>query len=174
MLALTAACAPAAWCAHLFARGARRKLAASRGLADFTAAVKPLLLGTFALFLGMLAALVAVSGTVLHAPAAYTTTVTLGALLLLARLLTAHGFTHAPAVLLGAAAATEAAALATAFASHLPGCAFLAVPLDVVVAAWGAAGIPAAACGGAALVLLLHATRTLTRASAHAMPGEAG
>ncbi|WP_369036336.1 hypothetical protein [Streptomyces adonidis] len=174
VLALTAACAPAAWCAHLFARGARRKLAVSRGLADFTAAVKPLLLGTFALFLGMLAALVAVSGTVLHAPAAYTTTVTLGALLLLARLLTAHGFTHAPAVLLGAAAATEAAALATAFASHLPGCAFLAVPLDVVVAAWGAAGIPAAACGGAALVLLLHATRTLTRASAHAMPGEAG
>ncbi|MGW1719066.1 hypothetical protein [Streptomyces sp. NPDC002156] len=174
VLALTAACAPAAWCAHLFAGGARRKLAASRGLADFTAAVKPLLLGTFALFLCTLAALVAVSGTVLHAPAAYTTTVTLGALLLLARLLTAHGFTHAPAVLLGAAAATEAAALATAFASHLPGCAFLAVPVDVVVAAWGAAGIPAAACGGAALVLLLHATRTLTRASAHAMPGEAG
>ena len=174
VLALTAACAPAAWCAHLFAVGARRKLAASRGLADFTAAVKPLLLGVFALFLCTLAALVAVSGTVLHEPAAYTTTVTLGALLLLARLLTAHGFTHAPAVLLGAAAATEAAALATAFASHLPGCAFLAVPVDVVVAAWGAAGIPAATCAGAALVLLLHATRTLTRASAHAIPGEPG
>ncbi|MDW4908277.1 hypothetical protein RB628_23760 [Streptomyces sp. ADMS] len=174
VLALTLACAPAAWCAHLFATRARRKLAASRGLADFTAAVKPLLLGAFALFLCTLAALVALSGSVLHEPAAYSTTVTLGALLLLARLLTAHGFTHAPALVLGAAAATEAAALATAFASHLPGCAFLATPADAVVAGWGAAGIPAMTCGGAALVLLLHATRTLTRASAHARPGEPG
>lgn len=174
VLALTLACAPAAWCAHLFATGARRKLAASRGLADFTAAVKPLLLGTFALFLCTLAGLVALCGAVLREPAAHTTTVTLGALLLLARLLTAHGFTHAPAVVLGAAAAAEAAALASVFASHLPGCAFLAVPADVVVAAWGPAGIPAAACGGAALVLLLHATRTLTRASAHALRGEPG
>ncbi|NEA63568.1 hypothetical protein [Streptomyces sp. SID12488] len=174
VMALTLACAPAAWCAHLFAAGARRKLAASRGLTDFTAAVKPLLLGAFALFLCTSAALVAISATVLREPAAYTTTVTLGALLLLARLLTAHGFTHAPAVVLGAATATEAAALATAFASHLPGCAFLAVPVDTVVAAWSPAGIPAAACGVAALILLLHATRTLTRASAHAMPGEPG
>ncbi|WP_327697546.1 hypothetical protein [Streptomyces sp. NBC_00459] len=174
VLALTLACAPAAWCAHLFAAGARRKLAASRGLADFTAAVKPLLLGAFALFLCTSAALVAISATVLHEPAAYTTTVTLGALLLLARLLTAHGFTHAPAVVLGAAAATEAAALATAFASHLPGCAFLATPVDTVVAVWSPAGIPAAACGAAALILLFHATRTLTRASAHAIPGEPG
>lgn len=174
VLALTLACAPAAWCAHLFATGARRKLAASRGLADFTAAVKPLLLGTFALFLCTLAGLVALCGTVLREPAAHTTAVTLGALLLLAHLLTAHGFTHAPAVVLGAAAAAEAAALASVFASHLPGCAFLAVPADVVVAAWGPAGIPAAACGGAALVLLLHATRTLTRASAHALRGESG
>ncbi len=76
-------------------------------------------------------------------------------------------------MVLGAAAATEAAALATAFASHLPGCAFLATPVDTVVAAWGPAGIPAAACGAAALILLLHATRTLTRASAHAISGEA-
>ncbi|MFI1353813.1 hypothetical protein ACH4TV_09540 [Streptomyces sp. NPDC020898] len=174
VLALTLACAPAAWCAHLFATGAHRKLAASRGLADFTASVKPLLLGTFALFLCALAALVALCGTVLHEPAAYTTTVTLGALLLLARLLTTHGFTHAPAVVLGAAAATEAAALATAFASHLPGCAFLAAPVEAVVAIWGPTGIPAVACGGAALVLLLHATRTLSRASAHAVPGEPG
>ncbi|GAA3857176.1 hypothetical protein GCM10023084_08700 [Streptomyces lacrimifluminis] len=174
VLALTLACAPAAWCAHLFAAGARRKLGASRGLADFTAAVKPLLLGAFALFLCASAALVAISAAVLHEPAAYTTTVTLGALLLLARLLTAHGFTHAPAVVLGVAAATEAAALATAFASHLPGCAFLATPVETVVAAWSPAGIPAAACGVAVLVLLLHATRTLTRASAHALPDEAG
>ncbi|WP_405821898.1 hypothetical protein OG241_37535 [Streptomyces sp. NBC_01390] len=174
VLALTLACAPAAWCAHLFAAGARRKLAVSRGLADFTAAVKPLLLGALALFVCASAALVAASATVLREPAAYTTTVTLGALLLLARLLTAHGFTHAPAVVLGAAAVTEAAALATALASHLPGCAFLAAPVDAVVAAWSPADIPAATCAGAALVLLLHATRTLTKASAHATPGEAG
>ncbi|NEC91978.1 hypothetical protein [Streptomyces sp. SID12501] len=174
VMALTLACAPAAWCAHLFAAGARRKLAASRGLADFTAAVKPLLLGAFALFLCTSAALVAISATVLREPAAYATTVSLGALLLLARLLTAHGFTHAPAVVLGAAAATEAVALATASASHLPGCASLAVPVDAVAAAWSPAGIQAAACSVAALILLLHATRTLTRASAHAMPGEPG
>lgn len=173
-LALTLACVPAAWCAHLFAAGARRKLAASRGLADFTAAVKPLLLGAVALFLCLSTVLVALCATVLHEPAAYTTTVTLGALLLLARLLTKHGFTHAPAVVLGAAAAAEAATLATAFASHAPGCAFLAAPLDAVVAAGGPAGIPAAACGGATLLLLLHATRSLTRASAHATPGEPG
>lgn len=173
VLALTLAVAPAAWCAHLFAAGARRKLAASRGLADFTAAVKPLLLGAFALFVCMSTAFVALSATVLHEPAAFTTTVTLGALLLLARLLTTHGFTRAPALVLGAAAAAEAATLATALASHLPGCAFLAVLVDTVVAAWGPAGIPAVACGGAALVLLLHSTRSLTRASAHAMPGEA-
>ncbi|WP_055527033.1 hypothetical protein [Streptomyces graminilatus] len=174
VLALTLACAPAAWCAHLFAAGARRKLTASRGLADFTAAVKPLLLGAFALFLCASAALVAISATILREPAAWTTTVTLGALLLLARLLTAHGFTHAPAVVLGAASATEATAPATAFASRLPGCSFLATPVDTVVAAWGPAAIPAAACSVAALILLLHATRTLTRASAHAIAGEPG
>jgi hypothetical protein len=174
VLALTLSVAPAAWCAHLFAAGARRKLAASRGLADFTAAAKPLLLGALALFLCMSTVLVALSATVLHEPAAYTTTVTLAALLLLARLLTAHRFTHAPAVVLGAAAAAEAATLITAFASHLPGCAFLVAPVDTVVAVWGPTGIPATACGGAAVVLLVHAIRSLTRASAHAMPGEAG
>ena len=136
--------------------------------------MKPLLLGVFTLFICMSTVLVALSAAVLHEPAAYTTTVTLGALLLLARLLTTHGFTHAPAVVLGAAAAAEAATLTTALASHLPGCAFLAAPVDTVVAAGGLAGIPAAACGGAVLVLLLHATRSLTRASAHAMPGEPG
>ncbi|MDX3456616.1 hypothetical protein PV396_32490 [Streptomyces sp. ME02-8801-2C] len=171
-LVLTLSCAPAAWCAHLFAAGARRKLAASRGLADFTAAVKPLLLGAVALFLCVSSVLVALCATVLHEPVAYTTTVTLGALLLLARLLTTHGFTHAPAVVLGAAAAAEATTLAAALASRLPGCAFLAAPVDAVVAACGPAGIPAAACGVAALLLLLHATRSLTRASAHAIPGE--
>ncbi|WP_078885450.1 hypothetical protein, partial [Streptomyces sp. NRRL S-146] len=52
VLALALACAPAAWTAHLLTARARRKLAASRGLEDFAAAVRPLLLGVFALFLG--------------------------------------------------------------------------------------------------------------------------
>ncbi|MGV4987482.1 hypothetical protein ACVB8X_19490 [Streptomyces sp. NRAIS4] len=170
-LALALACAPAAWCAHLLGAGARRRLAGSRGLEDFTAAARPLLLGTFALFLGALTALLLVCGTVLHAPAAYPQTLALGALLLLARLLTVHHHRHAPAVALGAAAATEAVALALPLAARLPGCAVLATPVRTLVNAWGEAAVPALACGTAALALLLHAGRTLTRASAHAPTG---
>ncbi|MEU2713714.1 hypothetical protein [Streptomyces sp. NPDC007205] len=170
-LALTLACAPAAWCAHLLTAGARRRLAGSRGLEDFTAAARPLLFGTFALFLGALTALLLVCGTVLHEPAAYPQTLALGALLLLARLLTVHHHRHAPAVLLGAAAVTEAAALALPPAARLPGCAVLAAPVRALVHAWGEAAVPALACGTAALALLLHAARTLTRASAHAPTG---
>ncbi|MFF8725095.1 hypothetical protein ACF073_01225 [Streptomyces sp. NPDC015171] len=170
-LALLPACAPAAWAAHLLAAGARRRLAGSRGLEDFTAAVTPLLLGTFTLFLGALAALLALCGAVLHEPAAYPQALTLGALLLLARLLTVHRHGHAPALALGAAAATEAAALALPAAARLPGCAFLAAPVEALVDAWGEAVVPALACGVAALALLWHAGRTLTRASAHAPTG---
>lgn len=171
VLALLSACAPAAWSAHLLAAGARRRLAGSRGLEDFTAAVKPLLLGVSALFLGALAALLALCGTVLHAPAALPQDLTLGALLLLARLLTVHRHRRAPALALGAAAATEAAALALPLAGRLPGCAVLAAPVDTLVGAWGEAAVPALACGTAALALLWHAGRTLTRASAHAPTG---
>jgi hypothetical protein len=167
-LALTLACAPAAWCAHLLTAGARRRLAGSRGLEDFTAAARPLLFGTFALFLGALTALLLVCGTVLHEPAVYPQTLALGALLLLARLLTVHHHRHAPAVVLGAAAATEAMALALPLAGRLPGCTVLAAPVRTVVQAWGEAAVPSLACGTAALALLLHAGRTLTQASAHA------
>ncbi|WP_236054609.1 hypothetical protein [Streptomyces musisoli] len=171
VLALLAACAPAAWSAHLLAAGARRRLAGSRGLEDFTAAARPLLLGTFVLFLGALGALLALAGTALHEPAAYPQALTLGALLLLARLLTAHRHRHAPALALGAAVAAEAAALALPMAGRLPGCAFLAVPVETLADAGGTAAVPALACGTAALVLLWHAGRTLTRASAHAPAG---
>ena len=171
VLALTLACAPAAWCAHLLAVGARRRLAGSRGLEDFTAAARPLLLGTFVLFLGALTALLALCGAALHEGAHYPQALTLGALLLLARLLTVHHHRHAPALVLGAAAATEAAALALPLAGRLPGCAFLATPVQTLVDAWGPAGVPALACGTAALTLLVHAQRTLTRASAHAPTG---
>ncbi|MDG9716667.1 hypothetical protein [Streptomyces sp. DH24] len=170
VLALALACAPAALSAHLFATRARRRLAASRGLEEFAASVRPLLLGAFALFLGALAALVALCGTALGEPAAFAKALTLGALLFLARLLTVHGFTHAPGLVLTAAATAEGLALATVFAGRLPGCGFLAVPVDTLVTAWGTSAVPALACGATALTLLIHATRTLTRASAHATP----
>ncbi|GAB2856845.1 hypothetical protein GCM10027074_24830 [Streptomyces deserti] len=168
VLALTLSCAPAAWTAHLFAARARRRLAASRGLEEFAAAVRPLLLGTVALFLGALTALLTACAAALDEPPAYAETLTLGALLFLARLLTVHGFTHAPAMVLVATVTAQAAALATVFAARLPGCAPLAIPADTLVTTWGPGSLPALTCGAAALALLVHATRRLTRASAHA------
>ncbi|MFJ8534549.1 hypothetical protein [Streptomyces sp. NPDC093591] len=168
LLALSLSCAPAAWSAHLLAVRARRKLSASRALADFATSVKPLLLGTFALYLGALTALLTLTAAVLGEPAAYPQTLTLGALLLLSRLLTTHGFTHAPALVLTATVTAEATALAALFTARLPGCAWLATPVESLIDTWGPAAIPTIACGTGALTLLLHATRTLTRASAHA------
>nr|WP_240634340.1 MULTISPECIES: hypothetical protein [Streptomyces] len=168
--ALALACAPAAWCAHLFAVRARRKLTASRGLEEFAASVQPLLLGAFGLFLCAVFALLALCGAALGEPAAYAGAGPLGALLLLARLLTARGFTHAPAVVLAAAGAVEVTALATVFAGRLPGCSLLVVPVETVADTWGPGAVPALVCGAASLVLLVHSTRTLTRASAHALP----
>lgn len=173
VLALSLACAPAAWCAHLFVSRARRRLTTSRGLEEFAASVQPLLLGAFGLFLCALLGLLALCGTVLDEPPAYAGAGALGALLLLARLLTARGFSHAPALALAGACTAEAAALATVFAGRLPGCSFLATPVGTLADAWGPGAVPALACGAGALVLLLHATRTLTRASAHARTGEA-
>jgi hypothetical protein len=170
VLALALACAPAAWTAHLFTVRARRKLAASRGLGDFAAAVRPLLLGVFALFMGALAVLLTLCAAVLDEPAAYPEALTLGGLLFLARLLTTHGFAYAPAVVLTATATIQAAALAAVFTSRLPGCGFLATPVEALVTTWGAGSVPTLACGAAALALLVHSTRKLTRASAHAPP----
>ncbi|MFE1239501.1 hypothetical protein [Streptomyces tendae] len=168
VLALALSYAPAAGCAHLFAAGARRKLTLSRGLADFSASVRPLLLGALVLYMGALAGLLAVTGAVLGEPAGHPQGLSLGALLLLARLLIVHGHAHAPMIVLTAAAATEAAALATLFAGRLPGCGFLTAPVEALIAACGPAGVPTAACGVGALTLLIHACRRLTRASAHA------
>lgn len=168
VLALTLSCAPAAWSAHLFATRARRKLTVSRGLEDFAASVRPLLLGTFALYLCALTALSALTGAAVDEPAAHPQVIALGALLFLARLLTVHGFTHAPAVVLTAASTAQATALSAAFASRLPGCGFLAAPVDALVDLWGPGGIQTLSCGLGALALLIHGTRKLTRASAHA------
>ncbi|MFD5627287.1 hypothetical protein [Streptomyces sp. NPDC127072] len=173
VLALALGCAPAAWCAHLFAVRARRKLAASRGLEEFASSVKPLLLGVFGLFLCTFVGLLALCGAALGEPVPYAGAGALGTLLLLARLLAARGFIHAPAVVLAMAGVAEALSLAAVFAGRLPGCAFLSVPVDTLVGAWGPGAVPALACATATLVLLLHSTRTLTRASAHAQTGEA-
>ncbi|MGW3017813.1 hypothetical protein [Streptomyces longwoodensis] len=170
LLTLALACAPAAWCAHLLAAGARRRLTVSRGLEEFAASVRPLLLGTFGLFLGALAGLTGLCAVLLGEPPAYGRTLTLGSLLFLARLLTVHRFTRAPRLVLAAAVGAQALALAAVFAARLPHCPSLSVPVETVANAWGPAGVPALACGAAALVLLVHATRRLTRASAHARP----
>jgi hypothetical protein len=168
VLALALSCAPAAWCAHLLSAGARRKLATSRGLEEFATAVRPLLLGVFALFLAALTGLLALCAVALDEPAGAAQTLTLGALLLLARLLTTHGATRAPGLVLRATAVGEVAVLAAVFTARLPGCGFLATPVDLLVDALGPGSVPALLCGAAALTLLIHATRTLTRASAHA------
>ncbi|MGW2619274.1 hypothetical protein [Streptomyces sp. NPDC001500] len=168
LLTLTLACAPAAWSAHFLAVQARRRLHSSRGLEEFAAGVQPLLLAALALFLCGLAALTALGAAALGEPADYAPVLTLGALLFLARLLTVHGFVHAPAVVVAAAGAAEVLAPATVFAGRLPGCGFLSTPVESLMDAWGPAGVPSLVCASAALLLLIHATRTLTRASAHA------
>lgn len=168
VLAITLACAPAAWSAHLFAARVRPKLTASRGLEEFADCVRPLLLGTFALYLSALAALLTLCGTALNEPAAYAQAITLGALLFLARLLTAHGFTHAPPLVLTVTATAQATALATVFAARLPGCAFISTPVETLVDTWGPGSIQALTCGTGAMALLIHASRRLTTASAHA------
>ncbi|WP_409059546.1 hypothetical protein [Streptomyces sp. SYP-A7185] len=165
-LALSLAVAPAVWCARLFAAGARRRLSLSRGLADFTSAVRPLLLGTVALYVCALGALLVGAGAVYGVPASAGAGA-LGALLLLARLLSSYGFLRAPLLMLGAAGAVEVVCLASVFAARLPGVAWLAAPVEEAVRAWGPGAVPVVACGAAAGVLLLHCLRVLGRASAH-------
>ncbi|MFF1545365.1 hypothetical protein [Streptomyces sp. NPDC058291] len=167
LVTLTLSCAPAAWSAHFLAVRARRRLNSSRALEEFAAGVQPLLLAAFALYLGALTGLAALGALALDEPADYAPVLTLGALLFLARLLTVHGFAHAPAVVIAAVGAAEALAPATVFAGRLPGCGFLATPVESLMAAWGPAGVPSLLCASAALILLVYATRTLTRASAH-------
>ncbi|MFD8301177.1 hypothetical protein ACFV29_02285 [Streptomyces sp. NPDC059690] len=170
LLALAWSCAPAAWTAHLLATRAHRKLTTSRALEDFSTALRPLLLTTLTLYLLALTTLLALTGAALGEPAPYARTLPLGALLLLARLLRTHGFTHAPATVLMATAAAQATALATVFAARLPGCAVLATPMQTLADTWGPASVPTLTYITAALILLIHASHTLTRASAHTPP----
>ncbi|RMI92143.1 hypothetical protein BIU87_18250 [Streptomyces sp. ZS0098] len=173
LLALTLAVAPATWTAGLFLTRARRKLAASRGLEDFAASVRPVLLGAVALFLGALAALVALCAPFLDAGPVSPAVLALGVLLFVARLLTVHGFTHAPRVILMLTAVAQVLAPATVFAARLPGCAALGAPVEALTAASGPSAVPVLTCGAGALILLVHASRTLARASAHLRPEQA-
>ncbi len=173
LLALTLAVAPATWTAGLFLAHARRKLAASRGLEDFAASVRPVLLGAVALFLGALAALVALCAPFLDAGPVSPAVLALGVLLFVARLLTVHGFTHAPRVILMLTAVAQVLAPATVFAARLPGCAALGAPVEALTAASGPSVVPVLTCGAGALTLLVHASRTLARASAHLRPEQA-
>ncbi|WP_233518642.1 hypothetical protein [Streptomyces corynorhini] len=171
--ALTLAVAPAAWCAHLFSVQARRRLSGSRGLADFAAGARPLLLSLVGLYA------LAVTGLSLLATrtlgdggdGALAPTVALATLFLLARLLTVHGFPDAAATGLAAACAAEALACAATLAGRIPGCDALAAPVRAVVLNGGPAAVSTLACGAAALALLGHAAVVLSRASAHTEPG---
>ncbi|WP_241720882.1 hypothetical protein [Streptomyces lydicus] len=168
-VALAFALAPAAGCARWFAARGRRGVAASRGLGELAARVRPLLLAATLLFLGALVALLlgadAVFGsdgtTALAAAAA------LGVLLFLARLLAVHGFPDAAATGLASAAALEALALSLVLIARLPGLPPLGVPVEALTTAVGPAAVPAVACTAAAAGLLVHGLRALTGACAH-------
>lgn len=169
LLGLALALAPAAWCAHLFAGHARHRLAGSHALSEFGAGVRPLLFGVLALFLCALTALLYLAALGLPGPGSGPAgPLALGALLFLARLLAVHGFPEPAATGLAAACAVEVAAPFLVLAGRLPGLGLLARPVDAVVAAAGPGGVPVLACGIAASGLLIHASVTLTRASAHA------
>ncbi|MFF5335298.1 hypothetical protein [Streptomyces sp. NPDC013181] len=168
--ALALAVVPAAWCAHLFALHAHRRLLASHALEEFAAGARPLLFGVVALFLGALAVLQYLAGPVFGGGGAPAGATALGALLLLARLLTVHGFPEPAATGLAAAVAVEAAAPALILAGRLPGLDAVARPVRALIEAGGTGAVPALACGAAALGLLITATLALARASAHTAP----
>ncbi|MFC5802440.1 hypothetical protein [Streptomyces formicae] len=165
LLVLALAVAPAVWSAQLFSAQARRRLRGSRGLEEFAAGARPLLLVAVTLYAAALTVVTALTGIVVTVDPA--PVIAVGMLLFLARLLTVHGFPEPAAAGLAAAAAVEALALAGLLGGRLPGCAFLARPAEAATAAWGAGAVPAIACGAAALGLLVHATAALSRASAH-------
>ncbi|WP_442818764.1 hypothetical protein [Streptomyces sp. NBC_01320] len=167
LLGLALAVAPAAWCAHLYSVHAHRRLTGSRALEEFAAGVRPLLFGTVALFLCVLSGLLRLAELGYGGGGSLVAAAALGVLLLLARLLTVHGFPEPATTGLAAACAAEAAAPALILAGRLPGLDVLARPVDAVIEAGGTGAVPAIACGAAALGLLIHATVALSRASAH-------
>ncbi|MGC4927720.1 hypothetical protein [Streptomyces cyaneofuscatus] len=167
LLGLTAALAPAAWCAHLFTVRAHRKLTGSRALEEFGAGVRPLLLAAVALFVCALLPLLFLADLGFGGDGMPVAAAALGVLFFLTRLLAAHGLPEPGTVALAAACAMEAAAPALVLAGRLPGLEPLARPVHALVTAGGTGAVPALACGVAALGLLVHASAALSRASAH-------
>ncbi|MFE6973571.1 hypothetical protein [Streptomyces sp. NPDC057682] len=170
LLGLAVALAPAAWCAHLFSVHAHRRLRGSRALEEFAAGVRPLLFAAVAAFLCVLAVLLHLAGLGAGPGGSAVGAAALGVLLLLARLLTVHGFPEPAATGLGVACAVEAAAPALILAGQLPGLDLVARPVRALVEAGGTGAVPALACAAAALGLLVTATAALSRASAHTAP----
>ncbi|MFG2097031.1 hypothetical protein [Streptomyces sp. NPDC048612] len=168
-VALAFALAPAAGCAHWFTVRGRGVLAASRGLGELAARVRPLLLVTTLLFLGALAALLLGAQAVLGGgdPVTAGAAAALGVLLFLARLLAVHGFPEAAATGLASAAALEALALALVLIARLPGLPPLGAPVEALTTTVGPAAVPAVACTAAALGLLGYGLRALAGACAH-------
>ncbi|WP_063787082.1 hypothetical protein [Streptomyces sp. NBRC 110028] len=168
------AVAPAAWLARWFAVRAGRRLAASSGLDEFAAGVRPLCAATVLAFLLALPPLVLTARLTVPGatpdPVAEAGTGALAALLFAARLLTVHGFRAAAALGTAVACVAEAAGPAIAGAARLPGGAALGEPVRRLAAAHGTAAVPAVACGTAALALLVYACAALSRASAHTAP----
>ncbi|MFI7097936.1 hypothetical protein ACIBK8_01025 [Streptomyces sp. NPDC050161] len=178
-LALACAVAPAAWCARWFAVRGRRGLAASRGLGELAARVRPLLLAATLLFLAAQCALLLGAGRLTGADGgAVPAAAALGVLLFLSRLLAVHGFPVAAAVGPAVAAVLEAAAPALALIARLPGLGFADRPVAELTALAGPSAVPAVACAAAALGMLGHALRALAGACAHppvpSLPAEAG
>ncbi|MFH8519303.1 hypothetical protein ACH4CE_30290 [Streptomyces gelaticus] len=167
LLGLALSLAPATWCAHLFSVHVHRRLNSSRALEEFAAGVRPLLSGAVALHLCALAVLLYLAHLGYGGGGAFVGAAALGVLLLLARLLTVHGFPGLAAGGLAVACVAEALAPALVLAGRLPGLHFLARPVDVLVLASGTGSVPALACGASALGLLVAATVVLSRASAH-------
>lgn len=169
LVGLTAALAPAAWCARLLTVRAHRRLGVSRGTEDFGAAVRPLLFGVFALYAVALTVLLYGAARLGFGGAFAVSALAVGALLFLARLLAVHGLPRAGSAGLTAACAVEMMALASLLAARLPGYEALGTPVRAAVREWGAGALPAFACGAAALALLAHAAVALSRTSAHAV-----
>ncbi|GHC47995.1 hypothetical protein [Streptomyces flavofungini] len=171
-LVLAGAVAPGTWCARLFAVRAGGRLGASRGLAEFAASVRPLLIVVFTLFLCAVGALVTGVGALpVPGPGAALSAAgagALAALLWLGRMLRAHGSRRAPTLVYATVGAAQAAALALLFAGRLPGCGFLAAPVEGLVEEVGTGALAALTCATGAAVLLARAVRVLGRASAHA------
>ncbi|MDI3407750.1 hypothetical protein [Streptomyces cavernicola] len=164
LLGLALAYAPAVWCARIFAVGAQRRLGQSRGLEEFAAGARPLLLAVVALQAGAAFGLLVLAGRLLGRAEPPYGAALLAVLLLLARMLTSYGFRVVPGVVLGGVCLLEGFAVAAVLGARLPGCWWLALPVETV----GAGAVPVLACGAGTLVLLVAATRRLTRASAHA------